>query len=45
MTLSQLSLDLSEVSADRTYFDWIVTHKGDFSCRNLADRHYSRQIV
>lgn len=27
------------------YGTWLVTHKGDRSCRLLADRHYSRQTV
>lgn len=27
------------------YGSWMVTHKGDRSCRQLADRHYSRQHV
>lgn len=25
------------------YGPWVITHKGDQSCRLLADRHYSRQ--
>lgn len=24
---------------------WMITHKGDRSCRLLADRHYSRQTI
>ncbi|MBP1893008.1 hypothetical protein J2Z18_002110 [Paenibacillus lactis] len=35
--MNQLMLDLQQ------YGPWIVTHKGDRSCRLLADRHYSRQ--
>ncbi|MNJ32051.1 hypothetical protein D3C77_267060 [compost metagenome] len=27
------------------YGMWMITHKGDRSCRLLADRHYSRQTV
>jgi hypothetical protein len=27
------------------YGEWMVTHKGDRSCRLLADRHYSRQTI
>lgn len=27
------------------YGPWIVTHKGDQGCRQLADRHYSRVTV
>lgn len=27
------------------YGPWMLTHKGDRSCRLLADRHYSRQHV
>lgn len=27
------------------YGPWLVTHKGDRSCRLLADRHYTRQTV
>lgn len=42
---AQLMLDWSEVHEEKTYGPWIVTHKGDSSCRFLADRHYSRQSV
>jgi len=35
----QLMLDIPQ------YGHWLVTHKGDMSCRLLADRHYSRQTV
>jgi hypothetical protein len=35
--MNQLMLDILQ------YGPWIVTHKGDRSCRLLADRHYSRQ--
>ncbi|MFD0710598.1 hypothetical protein [Paenibacillus sp. GCM10027626] len=35
--MNQLMLDLQQ------YGPWLVTHKGDRSCRLLADRHYSRQ--
>lgn len=27
------------------YGHWMVTHKGDKTCRMLADRHYSRQNI
>jgi hypothetical protein len=27
------------------YCPWLLTHKGDRACRQLADRHYSRQHV
>lgn len=27
------------------YGPWLLTHKGDRSCRLLVDRHYSRQTV
>jgi hypothetical protein len=27
------------------YEQWMTTHKGDISCRKLADRHYSRQTI
>lgn len=37
--MNQLMLDLPQ------YGPWLVTHKGDQSCRLLADRHYSRQTV
>lgn len=37
--MQQLMLDLPQ------YGPWLVTHKGDRSCRILADRHYSRQHV
>ena len=37
--MNQLMLELSQYGA------WMVTHKGDRSCRLLADRHYSRQSV
>ncbi|MCM3444007.1 MULTISPECIES: hypothetical protein [Metabacillus] len=39
----QLMLDWSEVTEEKTYGKWIVTHKGDQSCPMLADKHYSRQ--
>jgi len=35
--VNQPMLDLPQ------YGPWLVTHKGDRSCRMLADRHYSRQ--
>ena len=35
----QTMLDLQQ------YGPWVVTHKGDMSCRQLADRHYTRQTV
>ncbi len=37
VTLNQIMLDIPQ------YGPWIVTNKGDRSCRLLADRHYSRQ--
>lgn len=37
--MNQLMLDIPQ------YGSWIVTHKGDVSCRLLADRHYSRQTI
>jgi hypothetical protein len=37
--MNQLMLDIP------TYGAWMVTHKGDTSCRLLADRHYSRQTI
>jgi len=39
MNVNQLMLDIPQ------YGHWMVTHKGDRSCRLLADRHYSRQTV
>jgi hypothetical protein len=41
----QLMLDWSEVEDEKTYYPWILTHKGDQSCRLLADKHYSRQTI
>jgi len=35
--MNQLMLDIPQ------YGPWMTTHKGDRSCRLLADRHYSRQ--
>lgn len=35
--MNQMMIDIPQ------YGPWIVTHKGDRSCRLLADRHYSRQ--
>lgn len=37
--VAQTMLDIAE------YGPWIVTNKGDQTCRILADRHYSRQTV
>lgn len=37
--MEQLMLDMSQ------YGPWIITHKGDQTCRALADRHYTRQTV
>ncbi|MEK3849889.1 MULTISPECIES: hypothetical protein [Paenibacillus] len=37
--MNQLMLDIPQ------YGPWLVTHKGDVSCRLLADRHYSRQTI
>lgn len=37
--MNQLMLDIPQ------YGVWMVTHKGDRSCRLLADRHYSRQTI
>ncbi|MCY9690588.1 hypothetical protein M5W70_18360 [Paenibacillus larvae] len=37
--MNQLMLDIPN------YGPWILTHKGDSSCRLLADRHYSRQTI
>ncbi|QNR65039.1 hypothetical protein IAQ67_13990 [Paenibacillus peoriae] len=37
--MNQLMLDMPQ------YGPWLVTHKGDVSCRLLADRHYSRQTI
>lgn len=37
--MQQMMLDIP------TYGPWLVTHKGDKTCRILADRHYSRQHV
>ncbi len=39
MDLAQTMLPITD------YGPWIVTNKGDVSCRLLADRHYSRQSV
>jgi len=38
--MQQLMLNLQQ-----QYGPWIVTHKGDQTCRVLADRHYTRQTV
>ncbi|SFF22852.1 hypothetical protein SAMN04487969_11951 [Paenibacillus algorifonticola] len=35
----QIMLDIAE------YGPWLLTNKGDRACRQLADRHYSRQHV
>jgi hypothetical protein len=35
----QLALDMPQ------YGPWMVTNKGDTTCRMLADRHYSRQTI
>ncbi|MFB5761130.1 hypothetical protein [Paenibacillus medicaginis] len=35
--MNQLMFDMPQ------YGPWLLTHKGDTSCRLLADRHYSRQ--
>ncbi|MGE6756013.1 hypothetical protein ACQKFO_21665 [Rossellomorea sp. NPDC071047] len=45
MEYGQILLDLSLLGTERTYGDWIVTHKGDHSCRLLSDRHYSRRSI
>ncbi|RXZ84444.1 hypothetical protein EBB07_00005 [Paenibacillaceae bacterium] len=37
--MNQLMLNMPQ------YGPWMVTHKGDQSCRLLADRHYSRQTI
>lgn len=37
--MNQLMLDIPQ------YGHWMVTHKGDRSCRLLSDRHYSRQHI
>lgn len=37
--MNQLMLDIPQYGA------WMITHKGDVSCRILADRHYSRQHI
>ncbi|MCI3922445.1 hypothetical protein MO973_19620 [Paenibacillus sp. TRM 82003] len=37
--MNQLMIDIPQ------YGPWMVTHKGDRSCRILADRHYSRQSI
>lgn len=37
--MNQLMLNIPQYGA------WMVTHKGDVSCRLLADRHYSRQTA
>ncbi|AQT85673.1 hypothetical protein ERICIV_00871 [Paenibacillus larvae subsp. larvae] len=37
--MNQIMLDIPN------YGPWILTHKGDSSCRLLADRHYSRQTI
>lgn len=37
--MNQLMLDIPQ------YGHWMVTHKGDRTCRLLADRHYSRQTI
>ncbi|MEX2462042.1 MAG: hypothetical protein WD469_12250 [Paenibacillaceae bacterium] len=37
--MNQLMMDMPK------YGPWMVTHKGDHSCRLLADRHYSRQHI
>lgn len=39
MELAQTMLPIMD------YGPWIVTDKGDVSCRLLADRHYSRQSI
>jgi len=43
--MQQLMLDWSLLDDQQTYWKWIITHKGDQSCRFLADKHYSRQTV
>lgn len=37
--MNQIMLDIPQ------YGPWLVVPKGDDSCRQLADRHYSRQTV
>lgn len=37
--MPQIMLDIPQ------YGPWLMTHKGDRACRQLADRHYSRQHV
>lgn len=37
--VNQIMMDMPQ------YGPWIITHKGDDSCRRLADRHYSRQTI
>jgi hypothetical protein len=39
MMLAQPMFDMPQ------YGPWMITHKGDTSCRLLSDRHYSRQHV
>lgn len=37
--MNQMMMDMPQ------YGPWMLTHKGDTSCRILADRHYSRQTI
>jgi len=37
--MPQIMLDIPQ------YGPWLLTHKGDRACRQLADRHYTRQTI
>lgn len=41
----QMLFDFTEDDTEHSYGPWMLTNKGDQSCRILADHHYSRQTI